>query len=226
LSQSSIKRIRSLVTRPMSDNFDALSWHYHQAEYFVFTRRLSLDFDGFIPREQLVATSAEALANSHNYKRYTNFHMKRLLREGLRTGIPFTNFVDVGCGKGHPCIIARKYFGFANVYGVDFSAPLIDIANQNLAKTGYGNVHFLVADATTWKLPDGDSLVLLNNPFNEVIVEKFLTSNLDHFRKYRSLIAYGNDLHRSTVCRAGFEILYRSIRYEQSILRYSNSPTR
>lgn len=209
----------------MSDNLDALSWYYHQAEYFVFTRRYSLDFDGFIPREQLVAESADSLANSHNYKRYTNFHLKRLLREGLQTGIPFRTFVDVGCGKGHPCIFAKKYFGFASVYGVDFSAPLIAIAKRNLAKTGYENVHFLVADATTWKLPDGDSLVLLNNPFNEVIVERFLISNLDHFRKYRSLIAYGNDLHRATVCRLGFEILFRSNRYQQSILRYSNSPT-
>lgn len=206
----------------MSQHFDALSWYYHQAEYFMFTRRYSLEFDGFVPREELVADSADSLANSHNYKPYTNFHMKRLLREGLQVGIPFTNFVDVGCGKGHPCLFAKKYFGFANVYGIDFSPPLIEVAKRNLAKTGYGNVHFLVADATTWKLPDGDSLVLLNNPFNDVILERFLISNLDHFRKYRSLIAYGNDLYRSTVCRVGFEILFRSNRYQQSILRYCN----
>jgi SAM-dependent methyltransferase len=217
--------MRKLVKRPMSHNLDALSWYYHLVEYFVFTRRHSLDFGGFIPREQLVVNSAESLSNSNNYRRYTNFHMKRLLGEAFQTGIPFTTFVDVGCGKGHPCIVARKYFGFANVYGIDFSPPLIEIANRNLAKMGYENMHFLVADAATWKLPDGNSLVLLNNPFNAIMVEKFLVSNLDHFKRFNSLIAYGNDLHRSTVCRLGFEILFRSNRYEHSILRYSGSPT-
>jgi hypothetical protein len=208
----------------MVDNFDALSWYYHEAGYFTFTRSRSLDFGGFVPREELIADSEDSLANSNNYKRYSNFHVKRLLGEAVKTGIPFENYIDVGCGKGHPCIIGKKYFNFPKVYGIDFCEPLIKVAKENLAKTRYDNVFFEVADATTWKIPDGDSLVLLNNPFNEVIMEKFLVANFDHFKKYRSLIAYGNDIYRSAVCKLGFDVIFRSNKFQHSLLRYNDSP--
>jgi SAM-dependent methyltransferase len=224
LTKFSLKRIRSLLTRPLSDHADGLSWYFHEAQYFSFTRRHSLDFGGFIPREELVVGCTESLADSNNYRPYSNFHLKRLLREAFYTGIRFENFVDVGCGKGHPCIFGQKYGNFPRVYGIDFSPPLIEIAKENLAKTNLRNVTLLVADATTWKLPAGASLILLNNPFREVILEKFVVSNLEHFKRHRSLIAYGNDFYRSTLCGLGFEIIYRSNRHNQSILEYSGSP--
>ena len=141
----------------------------------------------------------------------------------MRTGITFQNFVDVGCGKGLPCIFAKKYFSFPQVYGIDFSAPLIEIARRNQANTRYPGMSFQVADATSWKLPQGDTLVLLNNPFNDIILEKFLTLNLEHFRENRSLIAYGNDSFRATICHLGFEVVYRSNRHHQSLFRYTGS---
>jgi SAM-dependent methyltransferase len=219
-----ISKVHALANRPMRDYWETLSWYYHRAEHFAFTRRHSLDFDGFIPREKLVAESAESLANSNNYRAYSNFHFKLLLQEALKSGIKFDNFVDVGCGKGQPCIFAKKYFDFPNIYGIDFSEPLIEVANRNLAKTSYRNVNFLVADATSWKLPRGNTLVFLFNPFNEIIMEKFLTSNLDHFTRYRSLIAYGVDAHVSTMHQLGFESIFQSPRHQQSILRYSAWP--
>jgi SAM-dependent methyltransferase len=221
-----INKIRALASRPMHEHLETLSSYYHRVEHFVFTRRHSLDFGGFIPREKLVAESAESLANSNNYKPYSNFHLKLLLQKALSTDIKFANFVDVGCGKGQPCIFAKKYFEFQNIYGIDFSEPLIDIAKRNLAKTSYKNVNFLVADATSWKIPNGNSIVFLFNPFNEIIMEKFLALNLDHFARYRSLIAYAVDAHVSTMHQLGFESIFRSQRYQQSILRYSGSPAR
>jgi SAM-dependent methyltransferase len=209
----------------MSDHLDALSWYYHQAEYLAFTRRHSLDFGGFVAREDLGARSAESLSNSHNYSPYSSFFLKRLLREALNTGTPFKNFVDVGCGKGLPCILAKKYFGFPDVYGIDFSEPLIDVAKRNLAKVRYDNVRFLVADATSWKIPEGNSLIFLFNPFGGTILERFLELNLEHFARHPSLIAYGFDEHRSTICRLGFEIIFRSYRHQHSILQYSGSPS-
>jgi SAM-dependent methyltransferase len=219
-----ISKVRALLSRPMSENWETLSWYYHRAEHFAFTHRHSLDFEGFIPREKLVAASAESLANSNNYRPYSNFHLKLLLREALKAGIEFDNFVDVGCGKGQPCIFAKRYFDFSNIYGIDFSEPLIDIAKLNLAKTSYKDVTFLVADATSWKIPHGNSLVFLFNPFNEKIMEKFLTLNLDHFTRYQSLIAYGVDSHVSIMHQLGFESIFHSGRHQQSILRYSGSP--
>jgi SAM-dependent methyltransferase len=219
-----ISKVRALASRPMHEHLETLSWYYHRAEHFAFTRRHSLDFEGFIPRENLVAESAESLANSNNYRPYSNFHLKRILQEALKSGIKFDNFVDVGCGKGQQCFFAKKYFQFPNIYGMDFSKPLIDIAKMNLAKTPYKNMSFLVADATSWKIPPGNSILFLFNPFNEVIVEKFLTLNLDHFARFRSLIAYGVDAHASTMHQLGFETIFRSDRHQQSILKYSGSP--
>jgi SAM-dependent methyltransferase len=220
-----ISKVRALASRPMSDYLETLSQYYHRAEHFAFTRRYSLDFEGFIPREKLIAESAESLANSNNYRPYSNFHLKRLLQKALDTGIKFDNFVDVGCGKGQPCIFAKKYFDFPNVYGIDFSEPLIEVAKHNLAKMSYKNVFFLTADATSWKIPRGNTLVFLFNPFNDIIMEKFLTLNLDHFARYPSLIAYGVDAHVSTMHQLGFESIYQSPRHQQSLLRYSGSPT-
>jgi SAM-dependent methyltransferase len=222
---STISKIRALASRPMREYLEPLSWFYHRAEHFTFTRRHSLDFAGFIPREKLIAESAESLANSNNYRPYSNFHLKLILQEARKTGIKFENFVDVGCGKGQPCFFAKKYYNFPNIYGIDFSAPLIDVAKQNLAKTSYKNVNFLVADATSWKLPRGNSIVFLFNPFNEIVLERFLMLNLDHFTRYRSLIAYGVDAHVSTMHQLGFESIFRSDRHQQSILRYGGSPS-
>jgi len=221
----SITRVRELASRPLRDHLETLSWYYHQAEYLAFTRRHSMDFDGFIPREQLVTESKDSLAHSNNYRAYSNFQLKLLLREALSTGIRFENFIDVGCGKGQPCIFAKKYFGFPNVYGIDFSKPLIDVARRNLAKTSYQSIFFLLADATSWKIPDGDSLVFLFNPFNAFILEQFLQSNQEHFARYRSLIAYGFDEHRSTMCSRGLEVIFRSYRHQHSILQYRGSPS-
>lgn len=220
----SLKRLRELIHRPAEDHLDGLSWYFHRAEYWVFTRRYSLDFDGFIPREELVTDAAESLANSNNYRAYTNFHLRKLLHEAMRLGIRFESFVDVGCGKGLPCIFARKYFDFENVYGIDFSPPLIEVASRNASRAPYDNVQFLVADATTWQIPDANSLVLINNPFNGVILAKFVENNIGHFARYRSIIAYGNDYFRSTLCSLGFEVIYRSNRHQQSLLRYTGSP--
>lgn len=221
MSRFSLNHLNQLLHRPARDHLETLSWYLHQVEYQFFVRRYSLNFDGFIPREKLVASSQHSLANSNNYRPYSNFHLKHLLLEALSTGITFDNFVDVGCGKGQQCMFAKKYFNFTKVIGIDFCEPLIDIANRNLANTRYKNVTFLVADATTWRLPAGNNLVFLFNPFNEIILERFIQSNLEHFATYKSMIAYGNDCHRSTLCRLGFEVIYRSDRHRQSLLSYS-----
>ncbi len=213
-----------LARRPLRDNLEALSWYYHRAELLLFTRRYSLDLDGFIPREKLATSSADSLAHSNNYRAYSNHHLKALIREGLSTGIQFQNFVDIGCGKGLPCLFAKKYFRFAKIYGIDFSEPLIEAANRNVAKLRCEDVSFVVADAAHWKVPEGNTLFFMFNPFDGIILEKFLKLNIDHFTRHRSLVAYAFDDCRETMFKLGFEIIFRSLKHQQSILRYKGSP--
>jgi SAM-dependent methyltransferase len=213
-----------LLPQPLRDKLEALSWWYDRKELVRFTRRYSLDFGGFIPRDELSTSSTDSLAHSNNYRPYSNHLLKALIKEALSTGIQFQNFVDIGCGKGLPCLFARKYFRFAKIYGIDFSEPLIDAAKRNVATLHWEDVSFVVADAAQWKAPAGNTLFFMFNPFDAVILERFLMLNLDHFTRHSSLIAYATDDCRETMLNLGFEIVFRSEKHQQSILRYTGSP--
>ena len=213
-----------LLPQPLRDKLDAISWWYHRKELVRFVSRYSLDFGGFIPREQLATSAKDSLAHSNNYRPYSNHLLKALLKQALSSGIQFQNFVDIGCGKGLPCLFARKYFGFAKIYGIDFSEPLIEAAKGNVAKLHWQDVSFVVADAAHWQAPAGNTLFFMFNPFDAVIMERFLTLNIDHFKRHRSLIAYATDDCRDTMLALGFEIVFRDPKNQQSVLRYAGSP--
>lgn len=213
-----------LLPQPLRDNLEALSWWYHRKELLRFVRRYSLDFSGFIPRDELSTSSTDSLAHSNNYRPYSNHLLKALIKQALSTGIQFQNFVDIGCGKGLPCLFARKYFRFAKIYGIDFSEPLIHAAKRNVARLHWEDISFVVADAAHWKAPEGNTLFFMFNPFDAVILERFLRLNIDHFTRHRSLIAYGYDECRETMLKLGFEIVFRCPKHQQSVLRYIRSP--
>src|SRR5262245_36170867 len=54
-----------------------------------------------------------------------------------RAGIDPTTycFLDIGCGKGRPLVIASEY-GFKELVGVDYSAKLCRVAQENLTACG------------------------------------------------------------------------------------------
>ena len=51
--------------------------------------------------------------------------------------------------------------------------------------------------------------IFLYNPFNEVILEKFILHNINHFKKHGSIVCYANDMYRKILINSGFEIIYR-----------------
>lgn len=57
----------------------------------------------------------------------------RYLRDRVAPHKPIL-FVDLGVGKGKPCIIAAKIFSHCHVVGVDLSQQLLDICRKNLQK--------------------------------------------------------------------------------------------
>jgi SAM-dependent methyltransferase len=102
-------------------------------------------------------------------------------------------FVDVGCGKARPLIIASRY-KFAELIGVEYSPQLCEIARSNLRKLG---IHCLVEckDAAEFRFPDRNVFVFLFNPFGPVVLNRVLR-NLPASREI--VIAYagspGHDL--------------------------------
>ena len=83
-------------------------------------------------------------------------------------------FIDLGCGKGKPLLIAAGY-PFRRVIGVDISARCLAIARKNVSRCNLDNrITLIVGDATEYVFPDGPLLVYLFNPFPGPIIEKVI----------------------------------------------------
>jgi len=87
-------------------------------------------------------------------------------------------FVDIGCGKGRPLIVASEY-PFALVLGFDISADLVQTANRNAAiiarrfpaRPPIRAVDANVADMT---VPSGNVVVFMFNPFGPELMTTLL----------------------------------------------------
>jgi len=78
------------------------------------------------------------------------------------------SFVDLGCGKGRPLLVAAA-MGFKTVIGVEFVRELVEVAKENLRKTR-ANAMVVCADAACYEFPAGPLVVYLYNPFNAAVV--------------------------------------------------------
>jgi SAM-dependent methyltransferase len=200
-----------------------MRYRLDSALFSLHTKLHAFDFDGHIPNQELIADSAVSLRHATAYLPYSRMTFKILMAEAQRTGINFVSFLDVGCGKGKPCLLAAQHYEFQAIQGIDFSQPLVDIANKNLAKTKYTNIQFIKCDATQFKLMGGNTVVYLFNPFNDIVLRAFLLLNMDHFTQNQSVIAYANDDHRHVLAELGFEVVYRSQVLKQSVWRINSS---
>ncbi len=81
-------------------------------------------------------------------------------------------FIDIGCGKGRPLIIASQHH-FAGLIGVDYSPKLCKIARANLAKLGIP-AEVVCQDATRFQFPARDLFVFLYHPFDLVVLQRVL----------------------------------------------------
>ncbi len=83
-------------------------------------------------------------------------------------------FVDLGCGKGRPLLVASE-FSFQDIIGVDLSSPLAQVARRNAriianrfpARTP---VRVAVGDASNYPLPPGNLVIFLYHPFHAELI--------------------------------------------------------
>lgn len=97
-------------------------------------------------------------------------------------------FIDLGCGKGRMCILARE-LGFKKVVGVEFAPELARIAEENLKTTGATDAAVIVADAANFNFPPEAFLLYLFNPFGPEVMEK-VVENLRLAKAERQFIVY------------------------------------
>lgn len=83
-------------------------------------------------------------------------------------------FVDLGCGKGRPLLVASE-FPFRDIIGVELSSPLVQVTQRNAtiianrfpARTP---VRVAVGDASNYPLPPGNLVIFLYNPFHAELI--------------------------------------------------------
>lgn len=130
-----------------------------------------------------------------------------------------TRFVDLGCGKGRVLMMTAA-LPFAQVLGVEYSPALSAIARRNLER--YRGPHraeaveVVTADASEFAYPDGDLVVFMYHPFDEVVMQRVI----DALRRrqltspHRLLVLYFKPVHAALWQATDFvETRFESPRY-------------
>ena len=91
-------------------------------------------------------------------------------------------FVDIGCGKGRPLVVASEY-PFRRVVGVELAPRLAQVARENVATIAARHpertpIEILVGDATTVSPPADRVVYYLYNSFSKPLV-KALIENVE-----------------------------------------------
>lgn len=172
----------------------------------LFDWRNRIDTRGIIAGPDTAEKGREAAPHGTAYQAVWTRNLRVLVRAAMRAGRPGI-FVDVGAGKGKACIYASRHF--ARVIGVEYSSALVTAARANQARARRDNIEFVHADASDYDLPDAPALVFLFNPFDEVVMGRFIARNRERIKAHGSLIAYANDMQRETLARSGFKCLFR-----------------
>jgi SAM-dependent methyltransferase len=179
-----------------------------------------LDLGGFIGNQDLETVFSASQPHAKAYQAVPCAMVAKLLDEARKTGIVFDKFIDIGSGKGKACFYAAAKGRFNKIVGVEFSGPLVAVADANKRNFSAHDISFLNMDATVFSLPAGDNLVFLFNPFGEVILQQFLENNIERFRQSRTVIAYANDQHRQCLARLGFATIFRNQDSQCSLYQY------
>lgn len=100
---------------------------------------------------------------------------------GLGCGLPTQHaginkgdhVLDLGSGAGNDCFVARTLVGeTGHVTGIDFTDAMLEKANKNLQKTGFGNIDFLKGDIEEMPFPDHTFDVIISNCVLNLVPDK------------------------------------------------------
>ena len=181
-----------------------------ESEDCLFEKRYPLEISGVIQNDELEAENKFSLERATAYHAVWCRSLRELFFEEKKTEVPFDAFVNIGAGKGKACFYAHLKMPAMTILGVEFSGLLVSVSNKKKQRFNTSNLHFINAEASNYVLPYITSLVFMFNPFDKVVLERFLANNWDNFRQRRSSIAYANDIHRESLTRLGFDTSFRN----------------
>jgi len=100
---------------------------------------------------------------------------------GLGCGLPTEfadiksgdNVLDLGCGAGNDCFVARAIVGeTGKVTGLDFTEAMLKKAIENNKKLGFTNVAFISGDIEEMPLPNNHFDVIVSNCVLNLVPDK------------------------------------------------------
>lgn len=175
-SEPSLAARPSLLRRALHKARRWLGVRYNRLEAAVYDWRNGTDTGGKIAAAQL-DIPGELAGHVTGFQAVNEAH----LRSALET-LPFPQgsvFVDIGCGKGKPLLIAARFPYVVRAMGVELSEALCQAARRNIdvARTR-GDlrvpVDILQADALSIDFNRGENIFFLNNPFDADLMLRFI----------------------------------------------------
>ena len=163
-----------------------------------FDRLHHTDTSGFVASEQLPSSPFD-LTRKHVY----GGSQPSIIRSALATlpALDSFTFIDLGCGKGRPLLVASE-FPFRDLVGVELSPALAADARRNadIVRRRMPDrvpVRVEVGDAGTFPFPAGNLVVYLYNPFGEEVILKVVAGiEAALAAEQRSLfVVYYNSVH-------------------------------
>lgn len=99
----------------------------------------------------------------------------RLALDSLPLDLSRFTFIDLGCGKGKPLLVAASC-PFRRLVGLDISPACVDAARRNVARYGPEpidprRVELVVGDAEEFTFPEEPLVLYLFNPFPRAVFE-------------------------------------------------------
>lgn len=155
------------------------------------------------------------LATGHRHDRHITayhgtapslfFKVMRQWQERAAHPVQRTAFVDIGAGKGRAMLLASG-MGFRRVVGVELHPALAATARTNLerwtaAHPGDAPMRLHEADVMALRMPAGPCVVFLFNPFDAVMMDRFLARLTAAFRHRPGELdlVYVNDEQRDVI---------------------------
>lgn len=101
-------------------------------------------------------------------------------------------FLDIGCGVGRATCVAA-FFGFARVIGIDNNPTMASIASTNVAAFRHARcpVEIVLADATSYEVPEDVTVVFFYNPFSGSVMAARVLESYER-RPRRIRVVYAN----------------------------------
>lgn len=170
-----------------------------------FDHLFGLDTAEVVPVEQLDYDTAHSF--EYDPTPSTEFG---LVLSALRVDLRPYVFIDIGSGKGRVLLMASE-FPFARVVGVELSAALHAVAEQNIATyrahgRGLGVIESICLDAMNFEFPPDPLVLYLFNPFDVSFIGQMLRRLRDSLRRKPRdvIIIYRNPKYRHLFEESGF----------------------